>query len=131
MDVVTEPGPGFRGTFTMADSLFNMTGRWGWNPRLPGRYPVSDPATDGALRPGVTISSTFYMQILSTKIPKVQKDTDNLTEFLSFWDIRALNLLVKHFVKLTPCPELLRADGTRGRPCPVTDPPAIDAGLTG
>jgi len=53
MEVVTEPGPGFRGTLAMTDSLFNMTGRVGWNPRLPGLYPVSDPATDGALRPGI------------------------------------------------------------------------------
>ena len=65
---------------TASQSLFNMTGRWGWNPRLPGRYPVSDPATDGALRPRLA----------------------------------------------SP-----RAEGTRGRPCALTDPPATDAGLTG
>ncbi len=34
------------------------------------------------------ISSTFYEQLLHLKIPKEQKDTDKLTEFLPFWDLQ-------------------------------------------
>jgi len=34
------------------------------------------------------ISSKFYMKLLLVQIPKVQKDTDNLTKFLHFWDLR-------------------------------------------
>ncbi len=30
----------------------------------------------------------IYMQLLCVQIPKAQKDTDNLTEFLRFWDLR-------------------------------------------
>ncbi len=35
-----------------------------------------------------SISSTIYEQLLCVQIPKAQKDTDNLTEFLRFWDLR-------------------------------------------
>ncbi len=35
------------------------------------------------------------MQLLREEIPKVQKDTDNLTVFLHFWDLQAWKLLVK------------------------------------
>jgi hypothetical protein len=31
------------------------------------------------------ISSTVYSKLLGAKFPKAQKDTDNLTEFLHFW----------------------------------------------
>jgi len=34
-------------------------------------------------------SSTFYTQLLCAQVPNAQKDTDNLTEFLFFWDLRA------------------------------------------
>jgi len=37
----------------------------------------------------VSISPTFYEQLLHTKIPKAQKDTNDLTVFLHFWDLRA------------------------------------------
>jgi len=33
-------------------------------------------------------SSSFNEQILVAKIPKAQNDTNNLTEFLHFWDLR-------------------------------------------
>jgi len=35
------------------------------------------------------ISSTFYEKLLRAQIPKAQKDTDHLTEFLLFWDLCA------------------------------------------
>jgi len=41
------------------------------------------------------ISSTFYVKLLRVQIPKAQKGTDNLTEFLCFWDLRASKLLIK------------------------------------
>jgi len=41
------------------------------------------------------ISPTLYEQLLQTKIPKVQKDNDDLTAFLRFWDLRTQKLLVK------------------------------------
>jgi len=34
----------------------------------------------------VTISAMFHKQLLFTKIPNVQKDTDDLSVFLYFWD---------------------------------------------
>ncbi len=37
----------------------------------------------------VTISPIFYDQLLHIHIPKVQKDPDDLTVFLCFWDLRA------------------------------------------
>jgi hypothetical protein len=38
----------------------------------------------------VSISATFYKQLLGTKIPKVQKvQTDDLTVFLGFLDLGA------------------------------------------
>jgi hypothetical protein len=39
-----------------------------------------------------SISSKFYEQLLSPKIPKVQKDTDDLTEFLRYSDHQAKKL---------------------------------------
>ncbi len=42
----------------------------------------------------VTISNTFYEQLLHLQIPKVQKDTVDLTEFQGFWDLRVYELHV-------------------------------------
>jgi len=39
--------------------------------------------------PQVSVSSTFYTQFLCSLIPKAQKDTDDVTLFLHFWDLRA------------------------------------------
>jgi hypothetical protein len=36
-----------------------------------------------------SISTTFYGQLLQVQIPKAQKDTEFLTEFLCFWDLCA------------------------------------------
>ena len=36
-----------------------------------------------------SISPTFYMQLLHVQIPKVQKDNDDLTVFLCYWDLGA------------------------------------------
>ncbi len=49
----------------------------------------------------VSISSTFYAQLLHTEIPKAHKDTDSLTKFLRFYDLRVKKLLVNMMVKLT------------------------------
>jgi hypothetical protein len=35
-----------------------------------------------------SISPTFYVQLLRIKIKKAQKDTDDLTVLLQFWDLR-------------------------------------------
>jgi len=35
-----------------------------------------------------SISSMIYEKLLCSKIPKEQKDTDDLTVFLCFWDLR-------------------------------------------
>ncbi len=43
-------------------------------------------------QPLVSISSTFYVQLLHMQIPRALKDTDNLTEFLCFWDLHLFNL---------------------------------------
>jgi hypothetical protein len=46
--------------------------------------------SDIAILPGgdqVTILPTFYKQLLCAQILKVQKDTDDLTVFLRFWDL--------------------------------------------
>ncbi len=40
-----------------------------------------------ASRQQVSISSMFYMLLLYAQIPKGQKDTDDLTVFLRFWDL--------------------------------------------
>ncbi len=48
-----------------------------------------------------SISSTFYSQRLRAQIPKAPKDTDNLTEFLKFWDLQVLMLLINMLVKST------------------------------
>jgi len=37
----------------------------------------------------VSISLTFYAKLLRAQIPKGQKDTENLTESLRFWDLGA------------------------------------------
>jgi len=42
-----------------------------------------------------SISSTFYTQLLHVQIPKLKKDTDNLAEFLYFWDLHTEKLCVK------------------------------------
>jgi hypothetical protein len=36
-----------------------------------------------------SISSTFYEQLFQAQIPEVQKDSDDLTVLLCFWDLRA------------------------------------------
>ena len=49
-----------------------------------------------------SISPTcFYEQLLRSKIPKAHKDTDDLTVFLHFWDLRAQKLHVNMLVKST------------------------------
>jgi len=45
--------------------------------------------TRSLLRLQRSISSTFYLQLLQAKIPKAQKEADNLTEFLRFWNLLA------------------------------------------
>jgi len=35
------------------------------------------------------ISPSFYEQLLQSQIPKAQKDTNDLTELLHFWNLRA------------------------------------------
>jgi len=35
----------------------------------------------------VSISATFYAQLLRANPKSAKKDTDNLTEFLSYWDL--------------------------------------------
>ncbi len=49
----------------------------------------------------VSISTTFYVQLLQAQIPKVQKDTDGLTVFSRFWDMSSLKLQVNMLVKST------------------------------
>jgi hypothetical protein len=46
-----------------------------------------------------SISSTFYMQLLRMQNPKAQKDTDNWTQFLCFWDLHSLKLSLDMMVK--------------------------------
>ena len=43
----------------------------------------------------VSISPTFYEQLLRTKIPKAQKDTQ-VNNFLCFWDLRNVKAACKH-----------------------------------
>jgi len=38
-----------------------------------------------------SISPKFYKQLLSAKIPKVPKDTDELKVFLHFWDLGSIS----------------------------------------
>jgi len=45
------------------------------------------------------ISPMFYKQLTRAQIPKAQKDTDDLTVFLRFWDLHTLKLCVKMLVK--------------------------------
>jgi len=40
------------------------------------------------------ISSAFYEQLLHAQIPKVQKETDDMTVFLHFWDLGSKKLRV-------------------------------------
>ncbi len=49
-------------------------------------------------REKVSISSSFYALLLQAYVyPKCVKDTDNLTEFLCFWDLFAKKLHVKRW----------------------------------
>jgi len=34
-----------------------------------------------------TISPTIYEKLLQAQIPKAQKETDDLSDFLRFWDL--------------------------------------------
>ncbi len=47
------------------------------------------------------MSPTFYEQLLHTKIPKAQKDTDDLTVFLRFWDLHMKTLCINMLIKST------------------------------
>jgi hypothetical protein len=49
-----------------------------------------------------SISPTFYNQLLQEQIPKMQKETDDLTVFLRFWNLQVQKLLINMLVKLTP-----------------------------
>jgi len=42
----------------------------------------------------------FYEQFLLKQIPKAQKDTDDLTVFLRFWDLCVAKLLINMLIKL-------------------------------
>jgi hypothetical protein len=47
---------------------------------------------------GVDFSNiTFYANLLWAQIPKAQKDSDDLTEFFCFWDLRTQKLIVKYW----------------------------------
>ncbi len=50
----------------------------------------------------VSISSTFYQQLLCTQIPKVQKDTNNLIEVLHFWGSSHVKAARKHVGEIDP-----------------------------
>ena len=50
----------------------------------------------------VSISPTFYEQLLRSQIPKAQKKTVKSSSFLRFWDLRVWKLLVNTLMKLTP-----------------------------
>ena len=50
----------------------------------------------------VSISPTFYEQLLHAKIPKVQKKTVNSSSFLHFWDLRVWKFHINTMMKLTP-----------------------------
>jgi len=49
-----------------------------------------------------SISPTFYGQLLCPKIPKAQKETDNLTFFLSFWGSAHVKVAHKHVGEIDP-----------------------------
>jgi hypothetical protein len=42
-----------------------------------------------------SISPIFYWQLLHAKIPKGQKDTDDLTAFFCFWDLCSQKMHIK------------------------------------
>jgi len=42
------------------------------------------------------ISPTFYAPLLQAQIPKAMKDTDDLTVFVHFWDMRMAKAARKH-----------------------------------
>jgi hypothetical protein len=48
-----------------------------------------------------SISSTFHGQLLYVTIPKAQKDTNDLTVFLLFWDL-CIKAVRKHVVENNP-----------------------------
>jgi hypothetical protein len=52
----------------------------------------------------VSISSTFNSKLLNAQIPKVPKDSDDLTEFLCFWLLASARVkaVLEMLVKLTP-----------------------------
>ncbi len=49
-----------------------------------------------------SISSTFYIQLFCLKIPKVYKDTDDLTVFFMLLRSTSIKAARKMLVKLTP-----------------------------
>ncbi len=49
----------------------------------------------------VSISPIFDEQLFHSKIPKAQKDTDDLTLFLCFWDLYEYKLQVNMLRKFT------------------------------
>ncbi len=49
-----------------------------------------------------SILPTFDEQLLRTKIPKVQKDTDDVTVFFGFWGSTSVKDAGKMLVQLTP-----------------------------
>jgi len=44
----------------------------------------------------ISISPTFYEQLFHTKVPKGQKDTDDLAVFLRFWGHGCVKVIHKH-----------------------------------
>jgi len=67
------------------------------------KFFVSEEKKFGRIDSQVSISSTFFEQLLHLKIPKAQKDTDDLTDFLWFWDLLSLQrLCVSMLMKSTP-----------------------------
>ncbi len=50
----------------------------------------------------VSISSTFYEQLLCVYVPKAQKDTDHLTVFFTHLGSESRKAVTKRLMKLTP-----------------------------
>jgi len=50
----------------------------------------------------VSITSTFYEQLLLGQVPKAEKDIYDLSVFWNFWDVGELKQLVNMLVKSTP-----------------------------
>jgi len=48
-----------------------------------------------------SILSTFFAQLVRAQIPKAQKDTEDLSEFVHFWDLHSRKLLIKMLLLLT------------------------------